>query len=105
MAGRESRELSAAPGTDMMGNMKTISVAVSEADYEAFQEAAKETHRSAAQLIREAMTFFREQRLEHRSRLEQLPVFPGSRPISPLPSRVEVYDEVFGDPGADEAPA
>lgn len=75
--------------------MKTISVAVSEADYEAFREAARAEGRSIAQLIREAMAEYRREHLNRRSKLVDLPLFPGPRPVTPLPSREEIYDEAF----------
>ena len=80
--------------------MKTISVYVSSADYEAFREASRAQHRSIAQLIREAMAFYREKRLDTRSRLADLPVLAGHRPVGSLPSRYELFDEAFtdGDP-------
>ena len=77
--------------------MRTISVAVSETDYEAFRRVARAQHRSTAQLIREAMAFFRAERLEERMPLEDLPVLAGHRAAGELPARAELYDEVFGD--------
>ena len=75
--------------------MKTISVSVSESDYEAFRKAAGERDRSIAQLIRDAMSRFRAEELEPRTRLEAIPVLPGHRQIRDLPSRSELYDEIF----------
>ncbi len=75
--------------------MKTISVAVSESDYEAFRRAASASKRSIAQLIREAMELFRAERLGQQPRLVDLPLLPGHRPVGPLPSRSELYDEIF----------
>ena len=82
--------------------MKTISIAVSEGDYEAFRHAAGESDRSIAQLIREAMALYREERLERRSPLRDLRVLAGHRPIAPLPSRHELYDEAFTSRHRDE---
>lgn len=79
----------------MVGCMKTISVAVSEADYEAFREAARQRDRSIAQLIRDAMARYRETELEPRTPLRSVPVLPGHRLVGKLPSRSELYDEVF----------
>ena len=76
--------------------MKTISVSVSEVDYDAFRRAAKERHRPVAQLIREAMTLYRAERIVERTPLRELPVLAGHRMKAPLPSRSEIYDEVFG---------
>jgi hypothetical protein len=81
----------------MMSDMKTISLAVSEADYERFREAAKAENRPIAQLIREAMALYREQKLEAASPLTSLPVLAGHRPVQALPTRDEVYDEVFAE--------
>jgi hypothetical protein len=76
--------------------MKTISLSVSESDYSAFQRAAKRRDRPAAELIREAMAFYRAEKLEDRSRLETIPVIPGHEPTGPLPDRAEVYGEIYG---------
>jgi hypothetical protein len=94
---------------DMVCCMKTISVAVSESDYDAFREAARRRDRSIAQLIRDAMARYRETELEPRTPLRSVPVLPGHSPVGKLPSRSELYDEIFepragataeGDPGA-----
>jgi len=77
--------------------MKSISLSVSEDDYEAFRAAADREGESIAALIREAMSFYRKERLSDRRPLEQLPVLVGHRPLTPLPSRATVYDEMFGD--------
>lgn len=76
-------------------DMKTISLSVSKVEYEAFRRWSRRSKRSIAQLIREAMSFYREERLEERSRLTELPALVGHRPLGPLPSRGEIYDEVF----------
>jgi hypothetical protein len=75
--------------------MKTISVAVSEEDYEAFRHAARREHRPIAQLIREAMAHYRADRWGRRSPLNRLPTFPEARlrPGSELPTRSAIYDE------------
>lgn len=75
--------------------MKTISVSVVEGDYEAFRRAARTQGRPIAQLIREAMALYRSERIERRSPLTEVPVLVGHRPRGPLPSRDELYDEVF----------
>jgi len=81
--------------------MKTISVAVSESDYRAFQQAAKHRNRSTAELIREAMVFFREEKLEARGVLETFPALPGHRALGDLPNRAEIYDEILNrEPGS-----
>lgn len=75
--------------------MKTISLSVSEVEYQAFQRAAKQKNRSVAQLIREAMTYYREKSLEAKTPLTELPLLPGHRQVKELPARDEVYDEMF----------
>jgi hypothetical protein len=81
--------------------MRTVSISVSEADYEAFREAARTSDRSIAQLVREAMAFYREERLQPRTRLREVPVLPGHRPLGELPSRAELYEEIFRERGRD----
>jgi hypothetical protein len=77
--------------------MRTISVSVSKADYEAFRRGSKRLQRSIAQLIREAMALYREERLELKSRLSELPVLVGHRPLAGLPARGELYEEMFDE--------
>ena len=77
--------------------MKSISLSVSEEDYEAFRLAAEQEGESIAALIREAMAFYRQERLEERRPLARLVVLAGHEPIAPLPSRADVYDEMFGE--------
>ncbi len=79
--------------------MKTISVSVLSDDYEAFRRSARRRKLPIAQLIREAMALYRVEKLEDKSRLTDLPVLIGHRPLSALPARAEVYDEIF-DRGA-----
>ncbi len=79
--------------------MKTISLAVSESDYEVFRQASRAQHRPIAQLIREAMALYRTARLQERPPLMDLPVLTGHRSISRLPDREELYDELFAGNG------
>ena len=77
--------------------MKTISVAVSESDYETFRRAARAQHRPIAQLIREALAAYREEKLEAKTPLVELPILEGHRLINDLPSRAEIYKEIFSE--------
>jgi len=77
--------------------MKTISVAVSELDYEAFRRAARAQNRPIAQLIREALANYRAEKLEARTPLIELPILAGHRLISDLPRRAEIYEEIFSE--------
>jgi hypothetical protein len=94
----------AANGIDIVFDMKTISVSVSSQDYEAFRRSARRSKRSIAQLIREAMAFYREERLDQKSRLAELPALAGPRAVSSLPGKAELYEEIFGANGGTIAP-
>ena len=76
--------------------MKTISLAVSETDYEAFREVSRRENRPIAQLIREAMSYYRQTKLEARTPLTDLPVLVGHQVVT-LPERSELYDELFAE--------
>lgn len=76
-------------------DMKTISLSVSEDDYAVYREAAKMLGRPIAQLIREAMARYREEELDSKPPLTDLPVLVGHRPLGELPSRGDLYDEIF----------
>ena len=75
--------------------MKTISLAVSESDYEAFRHASLSGGRSVAQLIREAMAVYRSEHLEDRTMLTKFPVLVGHRLIAELPTREAIHDEML----------
>lgn len=77
--------------------MKAISVAVSEDDYEEFRRVAEQEGRSIAQLIREAMAMYREFRLKQKPRLLDLPQLVGHKPVGALPTRSELYDEIYSE--------
>jgi ribbon-helix-helix CopG family protein len=78
---------------------ETISFSVSDDDYEAFRAASRDSARSIAELIREAMTFYRQEKLQPRTPLLELVVLPGHQPIGCLPSRAELQDEIFAGDG------
>lgn len=75
--------------------IKTVSVAISESEYEAYRQAASERDQPVDELLQEAVTHYRVERLEGRERLEDLPVFGGHQLIGEIPTRVEIYDEMF----------
>ena len=79
----------------IVDDMKTISVSVSEDDYEVFRAAATGQGRPIAQLIRDAMAFYRQVKLEPRTRLDHLTIFHGRGPIGDLPSRAEIWEEII----------
>jgi hypothetical protein len=75
--------------------MRTISLSVSKEEYEAFRRWSRRSKRSIAHLIREAMSFYRQEKLDEQARLTELPVLVGHRPLGDLPTRSELYDEAF----------
>lgn len=77
--------------------MKTISLAVSNTEYEAYRQIASQEGRPIAQLIREAMAVYRAEHLEQRPPLLDFPVLVGHRLVGELPSRVEIWDEIVSE--------
>jgi hypothetical protein len=73
--------------------MKTISVNVSEPVYEDFMEHAQRTDRTTAELIREAMDLFRNERIRPRTSLAKLKPLDLGKTLKPLSSR----DDLLGD--------
>ena len=82
---------------DILIDMKTISVAVSESVYEDFRRAARSRDRSIAQLIREAMRIYRDTHLTLKEPLSTFAVFDSPRPRGGLPSREQLYDDMTGE--------
>ncbi len=78
--------------------MKAISVKVSEPVYQDFLDYAKRTDRTAAELIREAMELFRNQRIRPRASLAGLkPLHPG-KVLRPLTRKDDLLEEMLHDP-------
>lgn len=75
--------------------MKTISVNVSEPVYEDFQEHARRTDRTAAELIREAMELFRNQRIRPRTSLAALRPLNLGKTLRPLTNRDDLLEEML----------
>ena len=79
--------------------MKTITVHVSEPIYHEFQSFAKKTDRKTAELIREAMELYCQQRIRQRkthSLLDHEPVDMG-KPLKPSRSRADLLESFFDD--------
>lgn len=68
--------------------MKTTSV-------ENLRKASTTQGRPIAQSIRDAMAFYPPERLEQRTPLRDVPTVVGRRPLTGLPDRDELYDEMF----------
>ena len=79
--------------------MKSISVTVVKSDYAAFRRAAKKQKKSIAALIRDAMAHYRREKLDERPQLTELLPLVGARlrREARLPSRAEIYDDIFDD--------
>lgn len=81
--GWEDRRL-LGPKSDIVTNMKTISLSVSENDYEAFRAESARAGRSIASLIRDAMLQYRES-LGSGRRLTRVRPFADVRPARSAP--------------------
>jgi hypothetical protein len=75
--------------------MKTISVNVSEPVYEDFMEHAQRTDRTAAELIREAMDLFRNERIRPRTSLMKLKPLNLGKTLRPLSDRDDLLGEML----------
>lgn len=75
--------------------MKTISVNVSEPVYEDFMQHAQRTDRTAAELIREAMELFRNERIRPRTSLANLKPLDLGKPLKPLSHRDDLLGEML----------
>jgi Arc/MetJ-type ribon-helix-helix transcriptional regulator len=74
--------------------MKQISLSIPNPDYEVYKSMAKQMDRPVSELIREALSLYKEQQLKRLGRLERLSLFPDTALIETLPTREEIYDEV-----------
>lgn len=83
--------------------MKTLTVPLPDSDYEALERAARARERSLTQLAQDVLRAYQDRAgaLETRSRLIDLPVLDGPRPVGELPSRAEVYEEIWSDRGGE----
>ena len=75
--------------------MRTLRVTVSDSEYDALQRVADERKRSVEQLVQETLASFQRETGEMRKPLRDLPLFPGRRQVADLPSRADLYEEIF----------
>jgi hypothetical protein len=75
--------------------MRTLRVTVTDSEYEAFRKAAEAAHQPMAKLLRDAITLVQREKHEIKSPLRDLPVLTGHRPVGDLPSRADLYEEIF----------
>lgn len=82
--------------------MRALRVTVSDSEYDALEKVAAAQQRPLEQLIREALMVVRSGFGEARKPLRDLPLLPGHRPLKELPSRGDLYEEMFspGDAGS-----
>ena len=75
--------------------MKTISVHISTPVYRDFVEYARKTDRTAAELIREAMELFRNDRIRPRTSVAKLKPLDLGKTLRPLSSRDDILGEML----------
>ena len=81
----------------MLIRMKTITVNVSEPVYEEFQRHARKTDRKAAELIREAMELYRQERMQRKTSLrDRRPASVGG-PITPITAEDDILGGMLDD--------
>jgi hypothetical protein len=78
--------------------MKTISVNVSEPVYRDFMMHARQTDRTASELIRQAMEMFRDQRIHKRTSLSTLKPLRLGKVLRPLRRDDDLLGEMLDDP-------
>jgi hypothetical protein len=76
--------------------MRTLRVTVSDSEYDAIQKVADARNRSVEQLLQETLASFQRETSAMRTpSLRDLPLYPGHRLVSDLPSRADLYEEIF----------
>ena len=75
--------------------MKTISVNISEPVYKDFIDYARKTDRTAAELIREAMEAFRNERIRPRTSVAELKPLNLGKTLRPLTRRADLLGEML----------
>lgn len=75
--------------------MRTLRVTVSDSEYDALHKVASQRDWSVEQLIQETLASFQLAVGGARKPLRDLPVFPGHRLVTDLPSRASLYEEIF----------
>ncbi len=81
--------------------MRTLRVVVSDSEYQTLQEVAEARDRSVEQLIRETMASINGGMIETGKTLRDLPLLLGHRAVTDLPSRADLYEEVFSREDSD----
>lgn len=77
--------------------MKTITINVSEPVYRDFQEISKLQDRSTSEIIREAMEFYRQQKLRVSRSMHDMQPFSVGSVLQPLQSTEDLLEEMLHD--------
>ena len=77
--------------------MRALRVIVSDSEYEALQKAAEVRNRSVEQLVQETLASFQRAMTETGKPLRDLPLLPGHRAVIDLPSRADLYEEMYSE--------
>jgi len=78
--------------------MKTITINVDDGVYQDFSREAQRLKRPTAELIRQAMERFREQRLIRRTSLRDIRPYDAGGAVKPLTSDDDILGEMLGRP-------
>ena len=78
--------------------MKTITINVDDGVYQDFSREAQRLKRPTAELIRQAMERFREQRLIRRTSLRDIRPYDAGGAVKPLTSDDDILGEMVGRP-------
>ena len=82
--------------------MRTVALELPESDFEVLSREARAQNRSLPELIRKVLAQHGWGDDQRRPRLRELPVLEGVRHLKPLPSRSEIYDEIWERRGEEE---
>jgi len=79
--------------------MRALRVTVSDSEYDALERVAAAQRQTVEQLIRAALVAVRSGGAQARKPLLELPLLPGHRPLTELPTRADLYEEMFSAEG------
>jgi len=75
--------------------MRALRVTVSDSEYDALEKAAAARRRTIEELVREALATVQSGPVVTRKPLRDLPLLPGHRPLGELPTRTDLYEEMY----------
>lgn len=77
--------------------MKQITINVSEPVYRIFQEYAHEKDRTTSEIIREAMEFYKSEKIEKKASIRDLEPLSVGKILKPLEGREGIVEEMFNE--------